>query len=291
MRERLMRGTLLLAVAFLLLAGCDAQSSGRATVPAGTPTPSPSAPDSPAPTPPPCEQAISQGTHVTQTGDFSFTDVGPAALAYPSVMLPDNILLTKPYQLHAADFAGSPITNAYLFEFVVCNVSQTRTHTLQAVSAKITSFVGYSGQLNTWRGCDGALDSHHQYHGPGECGGAGCPLLFAATFPADATTGAEVTARQDSSECFGYTLPATLPITVGPDKAVQPWIGLGPLPAAGRYTFTFGLQIDGQTIYSPASPVVLLAPGHSWTARACEQPAMLSQITPTDPETYYICPS
>ncbi len=198
--------------------------------------------------------------------------------------------------MYATDFSNSPMTdpgsagNAGPFEFVVCNTSQMQTHTLEGVTAKITSFDGYSGQLNTWRWCDNALNSHQQQGSYYDCsGGEGCRLVLQASFPADATTGAEVNARQTACQ----DLVGTLPLALGPDKAAMISIGIAPPTAAGRYTFTVGLQLDGQTIYSSASPVVLLAPiAHRWTALACQQqPAMLSQITPTDPETYYICPS
>src|SRR5262249_14683298 len=114
MRERLMRGSFLLALACLALSGCDAQSSGRATIAAATATAttmhsatatSTSTPTSsltPAPLPLyTCEQTIPQGGHVTQIGDLRLSDVSLDHIGYPGVMLPDNTSLTKPYQLHA----------------------------------------------------------------------------------------------------------------------------------------------------------------------------------------------
>jgi hypothetical protein len=309
MRERLMHGAFQLSLACLLLAGCGAQSSGRATTASATPTATAMSPTAyagtltPAPLPPyTCEQAISQGAHVTQIGDIRLTDVSLSFLSYPSVMLPDNTPLTKPDQLHAkgpdtyaTDFPGSPMTNpgspgnAGAFDLVVCNTSQTQTHVLDSVTIKITSFEGYGGQLNAWRWCDNALDSHKQSTFYDCSGGTNCRLVLQASFPASATTGAEVDARQ--ADCQAFVGP--LPLALGPDKAVQISTTIAPPSAAGKYTFTFGLRLDGQTIYSAASPVVLLAPvAHHWSGLACQNsPAMLAQITPTNPETYYICPS
>jgi hypothetical protein len=133
MQRRYVVTALSIALAILVLASCGqtthptgtaaaatptattllAGTAVPATIPAGTMTPAPAASGLLT-----CEQSISQGAHVTQIEDFRLTDVGLDFLSYPSVMLPDNTPLTKPYQLHAkgsdayaTDFPSSPITD------------------------------------------------------------------------------------------------------------------------------------------------------------------------------------
>jgi hypothetical protein len=81
-----------------------------------------------------------------------------------------------------------------------------------------------------------------------------------------------------------------LPFTLNPGKSVTLSLGMD-TPPIGTYTFAFGFTFDGASpIYSANSPHTLLAPvAHKWTGTACQQPALEAQITPTNPETYYIC--
>lgn len=253
-----------------------------------------------------CDGYIDPSAHTTQHGDLAFADVGLAFLSYPSFLLPENTSLTKPYQLHAkgsaayaTDFAGSPLTNPKIdsepgggYSFVVCNTSRTQTHIVQGVTAQLTSFVPSAGQVNTWRWCDNALDSHRQSTMYDCSGGTIASFAFHASFPSDSPVGTEVSMRQTGSrgpQGENYAVPLAL----RPGKAVILQLGLDRPQAPGRYTFTFGVQVDGQTLSSSASPVVLLAPvAHHWSDLACQnQPTMLAQIVPTSPETYYICPA
>jgi hypothetical protein len=240
---------------------------------------------------------------VIGAGDMLYTQPLMAGLSYPNVMLPDGTPLTHPYKLSSTDtktdFPTSPITNPSIsnqaggFIFGVCNASASKTHTLQALTVKITAFTSYGGQLNQWNGCDGTTDSHHQLTASG-CGGAiALCMCFHAPFAPGATTGAEVTTSQiDDSLSSPGDHAGKLPFAMGPGQAFFAYISMDKPSGAGQYTFAMGMQVDGKTSYSLSSPKVLLAPvAHKWTGMACQQAAMLNQITATNPESYYICPS
>jgi hypothetical protein len=247
------------------------------------------------------------GLHVTQIGDLLFTPVQLGGLAYPSAMLPDGTPLDKPFKMtsqnlsnYTADFPTSPITNPSLmgmgdgFNLQICNVSSGARHVLQSVSERIETFTTYSGALNSWNRCDGSVDSHHQL-GPAGCGGAiAYCVCFSASFPAGSVAGATVTATQtDSSLNSPGDGLAKFPMTLDPGKAVGFYVSTGSSWTPGRYVFNIGVAVDGGVaIYAPTpAGEVLLAPvAHKWNASTClNTPALLSQITPTTPETYYIC--
>jgi hypothetical protein len=256
------------------------------------------------------------GLHVTQVGDLLFAPVTLGGLTYPSIMLPDGTALSQPFKLAHdniptaggaggyVDFPGAPLANPALgnngskgsgFVLRVCNVSSGARHVLQQVSVRIQSFTDYANQLNQWSWCDGSLDSHHNPTAQG-CGGAAvfC-TCFDAEFPAGApSVGATATATQTdgSLNAPGDGL-ATFPFVLAAGKAVQLGVTLG-APGPGRYVFNIGLTYDGGSspVYAPTpAPEVLLAPvAHKWDGMTCmNTPSLLSQITPTAPETYYIC--
>jgi hypothetical protein len=242
---------------------------------------------------------------VVASGDMLLSQALLGFLAYPNVMLPDGTSLAKPYKIsdpgpaaYSTDFAASPLTNPSLsdrgggFTFGICNASTTKSHTLQALTAKITTFTGYGGQLSQWNGCDGATDSHHQLTGGG-CGGAmpGC-LCFHAPFAPGAGAGTEVTTAQvDDSLNAPGDHAGKLPLTLAPGKAITVFVGMAKPSAAGQYVVALGMQVDGAKGYTPSSAKLLLAPvAHKWTGHACQSPAMLAQIGATTPNTYYICP-
>jgi hypothetical protein len=308
-----MRNRLILVAIILVLGSlaCALPTPGGSATATATPTVSPF---TATPSPTPVSAALitkcfgSSSTSVGKvvgSGDMLYSQPLMGFLAYPNVMLPDGTPLAKPYKIssagpaaYATDFLTSPITNPSLsdtgggFYFGICNTSATKSHTLQAITAKIVAFVAYGGQLNQWNGCDGATDSHHQLAGGG-CGGAmaGC-VCFHAPFATSAGAGAEVTTTQtnDSLNAPGDHA-GKLPLALGPGHVVFVFVGMSKPSAAGQYTLTMGLQVDGKTSYSPASPSLLLAPvAHKWTGQACQSPAMLAQITATTPETYYLCP-
>jgi hypothetical protein len=177
----------------------------------------------------------------------------------------------------------------------VCNVSSTVRHTLQGVSVRIRSFTAYTGQLNQWNWCHGAVDSQHHGTGSG-CGGAlvGCVCFF-ATFPASAGAGDTVTATQtDGTLNRPGDGGVNFPFTLDPGKGMIVIANVGPPTAPGRYVFDIGVSYDSGSspVYAPTpTPEVLLAPvAHTWDGPTClNSPALLAQITPTTPETYYIC--
>ncbi len=310
-----MRNRLILVAIVLVLGslGCSLPTTGGTTAAQATATATKAPTATPSPTPVPAAlitkcfgASASQVGHVIASGDMLYTQPLMAFLSYPNVMLPDGTSLAKPYKLHNSgpdaykiDFPTSPITNPSVsneaggFVFGVCNASAAQTHTLQALTGKITVFAGYAGQLSQWNGCDGTIDSHHQLAGGG-CGGAtALCMCFHAPFAANAGAGAEVTTTTiDDSLNNPGDHAGKLPFAMAPGQAFFAFLSMDKPTAAGQYTFIFGLQVDGKTSYSPASPSVLLAPvAHKWTGQACQsQPAMLAQITPTVPESYYICP-
>lgn len=292
----------------ILLAGCSTTSISGAT-PTNTTPPIATAP--PIPTIAPAILAACFGADATrpqqaiQVGDLLITQVELGGLSYPAVMLPDNAAPTKPFLLHRSDgdayqtdFPHSPITNPSMeehgggFQFSICNISTTSPHVLKSVSAKISALTTYTGQVNQWQACEGTLSSHHQLAGGG-CGGglAGC-ICFRAKFPDTATAGTDVpmsqtdTTLNDPGDGLGK-----LPLSLGPGEAVTLLVGMEKPKAPATYTFTFGLTFDSAAaVFTPASPAVLLAPiAHSWTGENCQKPALLAQITATNPETYYIC--
>ena len=74
---------------------------------------------------------------------------------------------TTPYKLtgsgpsdYSVDFPTSPITNPEMdvsgggFVLNVCNVSSSKSHILQAVSAKLVAFTAYTNPLNEWQACN-----------------------------------------------------------------------------------------------------------------------------------------
>lgn len=298
----------------VLLAGCGVTTPiAASSTPPPTPMSTATATVSPTVTPVPtksstasasCSGSTSSIAQATRSGDLLISSVTLGYLAYSSVMLPDGTPTDKPYKLTAdssqaytADFPNSPATNPGLneigaggYQVTICNTSTSHAHVLQAVSARITGFTPYTGQLNSWLFCDGTLTSHHQ-PGSGGCGGgfAGCDCFHAAFPGTSAGATVTMTQTQDTLNIPGDH-QGKLPFTLSPGKSVTLFLGLD-TPPPGTYTFAFGFTFDGASpIYSVNSPKTLLAPvAHKWTGAACQQPALEAQITPTNPETYYIC--
>jgi hypothetical protein len=179
------------------------------------------------------------------------------------------------------------------FVISVCNVSGSASHVLQAVSAKLVSFTAYNGALNEWQACNAPVDSHGNPTAGG-CGGAvaGCDCFHTA-FPDNSPVGTEesMTQTDDTLNNPGDHL-AKLPFTLAAGKSIQFFAAMEVPKPAGQYGFLFNLQFDGTKVASPNSPVVLLAPvAHEWTGQACLKAPFMAQITPTNPESYYICPN
>src|SRR5262249_7235790 len=144
------------------------------------------------------------------------------------VKLPDGTPLDKPFQVQGNTFTDSPITDPSMeehgggFEFGVCNLSKTRSHTLQSMTARIAALTAYSGSLSRWQACDDQMTSHHELTGGG-CGGglAGC-ICFRAVFSSSAVAGSEVdmvqtdASRNDPGDNLGK-----FPLALAPGKAIH----------------------------------------------------------------------
>lgn len=298
----------------VLVAGCGGSASAHSTSAAPTATLVPTATPTATPIPTAPAGAFTACFHgnpslqapALQYGDLVISQLAMGGLSYPSVALPNTASPSAPFEVHgdgpatyAVDFPNSPVVNPSLtdhaggFEIGVCNVSSTQAHVLQSVSAKLVSVTPYAGQLNEWMACDGVIDSHHQPTGGG-CGGAIADCAcFHAVFPDGAPAGTEVTMSQTG---FALNNPgdglAKLPLSLAPGTSVTLFLGMDKFKAATTYTLGFGFAFDGAPpMYAPTSPPILLAPNaHAWGALNClKQPSLLAQITPTNPETYYIC--
>lgn len=301
------RGIIGIIALLVVLTGCGTTAANSTTTPTPTATVAPTA--TPAPTVSSavvsaCFGSTVSPSQVIQSGDILVSPVYVNYLAYASVMLPDGTPTNKPYQLttsaraaYTADFPNSPVTNPALedggggFYLQLCNSSATQAHVLQSVAASIVSSTPYTAQLSSWNVCDGTMDSHHLVTGGG-CGGGISPCMcFHAAFPSS-SAGTTVTMTQNTS-----LLPAVasdsigeLPFTLNPGQSLPLKLGMDRLPT-GTYTFAFGVTFDsGSPLFSANSPVTLLAPvAHKWTGTGCQQSTLEAQITPTNPETYYIC--
>lgn len=295
-------------MSMVILAGCGAGTAAYA-FPTSTPSPAAKATAT-------VEGSISQTTAatcfgseyashygLTPIGDFLMTPVTLSGQAYPASMLPDGTSLTKPFQLHqdaTTGIAPGPMTNPNLAEDVggftlgLCNISASQAHAITSISATIATFTPFSGQLSQWNPCQGMMDSHHQLS-PAGCGGGGIGYTrFHAVFQGSATAGMSVEMRQT-----GFDLETQgdgagrLPLVIAPKQVIYFGVGMDAPAQAGSYTFTFDVHLQsGETLTTTASTTLLLAPvAHNWDGRSCTQSAFLSQIMPTNPETYYICPA
>ncbi len=290
----------------MVLAGCGRAASADGTQ-TSTPSPTASATATATATISATAAAACFGsayaTHnsITQVGDFLVTPVQLSGHAYGSVALPADISLTKPYQLPSGSALPSNLTtNPSLdegmggFYFGLCNISASQTHTITSVTATISAFTAYSGQLSQWNPCQGSMTSHRQLT-PAGCGGGGGVLpSFHATFQGSPAVGTSVEMRQTGLDMPGGPSSSSLPLAVAPGRVIYFGLGMDTLSQAGNYAFTFGVRFqNGEApLMSTASPTVLLAPdAHSWDGNSCNKSAFLSQISATNPETYYVCPA
>jgi hypothetical protein len=310
----------------LVLAGCAppisvvSYSTSTATaVPTATlvPTTTPTTVVGVAPTAPPSlvnDCFINPGVfQARQIGDMLYTPMGLNTYDYPGAALPDAASLTQPFKLivpsqvsYTADFPNSPYTNPLVtgqadgFGFEVCNASTTQSHVLHSIIAKIVSLTPYTGQLSEWNGCDTAITSQHQIVPFGMCRPeppAQHCMCFHAKFPTPEAAGSAVEMTQTDAEVYapgpGQGIAGTLPLTLAPRQSIWFQLDMDQPTTPGLYEFTFGLMLDdaGITFDPYTGHTVLLAPvAHKWSGQAClSQPALLAQITPTSPETYYIC--
>ena len=248
-----------------------------------------------------CSTDTSGQIKYEQIGDLKVSEVH-FVLAYPARELPSNLDTSKPYQLptNAYDFPNPPVNpragNGSGYGFTVCNTSRTTSHVIIGVTTTISAFTPYTGKLNVWQFCDSVFARPGGVV-VGGCGGAYlADESLQASFSANATTGAQVTATQvgtgDSSGNGGPNA-APLPVSLGPGQMLVFGLGVTPPTAAGAYTFAFGLNYDSVT----AAPITTMQPtlfdsaAVKWNGQNCTKPALQSQIptAATNPPTNYVC--
>ncbi len=286
----------ILLLTSLLLAGCGASSSTGVTK-----------------TIEPAASCASQSLYASATragdllirGDFTVE-------AHPKMKLPDGIPL-KPLQVQfgsstagvavladprANPFMGSP-TGGYLI--TVCNASATRAHIIQGVAVRIDDFTSHSGALNQWEtSCAGGpYDSSTMGLGEGDdCSsspGLACAYVN-ADFPAAAGAGTQVAATQvDFGGEYEYSCSLSqvgpLPISLPPGADMSIHLGMTIPTSPGTYAFAVGIVADNAAPTFISLPTMLFTPiAHEWNGRACQTPAMQSQIPAASVPTWYICP-
>ena len=294
-------------VAMTLLAGCAQPSSGQdsptaAAAPTATAQPTPIATHGAITSGHPCETDSSGQVSYVLLGDLKVSQVH-FTLAYPSLQLPSNLDGSKPYKLpaNAYDPPNPPVnpnvSSGAGYGFTVCNTSGTTSHIIVGVTTSISAFQPYVGQLNVWQFCD-SVYARPDGIGGGGCGGANIfDESVQATFAANATTGAQVTATLvgtgDTSEGGGGSDTASLPISLGPGQMLIFTMGVTPPIAAGTYSFAFGLNYDAVTAapISTMQPTIFDTLAEKWNGQNCTSPTLLSQIptTVTNPPTNYVC--
>jgi hypothetical protein len=291
-----------------LLVGCAQSSSGQtaptaSVAPTATTQPTPIATHGAITSGHPCETDASGQVSYVQMGDLKVSQVH-FTLAYPSLQLPSNLDGSKPYKLpvNAYDPPNPPVNpnvgSGSGYGFTVCNTSSATSHIIAGVTASISAFQPYNGQLNVWQFCD-SVYARPDGIGGGGCGGANIfDESVQATFAANATTGAQVTATLvgtgDTSDGGGGSdTTAPLPISLGPGQMVIFTMGVTPPIAAGTYTFAFGLNYDAVTAapISTMQPTIFDTLAETWNGQNCLSPTLLSQIptTVTNPPTNYVC--
>ncbi|HEX9039190.1 MAG TPA: hypothetical protein VF808_19575 [Ktedonobacterales bacterium] len=302
----------------LLAAGCGVSSTTGATAPTSTPSisASPTATETPAPNPtatpePPCD-TTAQFANATRAGDLLLSDMGVNFLyGAPGVKLPDATPL-KPVQIQYGPstsgllLSGDPLTNPKLqedtsgsgggYEIDICNASATQTHTIQAVTARLTGFTSYSGPLQEWPGGCAQQAFDAKTRGPSDPGCGGGPYspceYMHANFLTTAGVGAKVIAKQTGD---GRDVPygscgqfGPLPVALAPGVAMSVNIGVTAPTAQGTYSFAFGFVVDGAApAYISVTPTLLAPIAHLWGY--CTT-AVEAQIPTTKDDTYYICP-
>jgi hypothetical protein len=309
-RSLLTLGALALTLVFAACGGPQSTVVRQATAtPTATATPQPTITPSVMTA---CFGADAAGLKVTKIGDLLFAPITFGYLSYPSVQLPDGLSLSEPYKMPdslATVTPGAPagvsLINPKLtglgagLLLLLCNTATAQSHMVTSVSARIDAFTPYSGLANQWPPCEASVNSHLQLSGGG-CGGSSGPCVcVGATFPDGAAQGTTVVAANQPSADLG------LPVTLAPGEAgrlfvsillpstpsTTPFISYVP-NTPGYYTFNLGTSIDGATAFFPAAPgpKMLLAPAHLWQGQICmDAPSLKAQITPTSPETYYVC--
>ncbi|HKW19938.1 MAG TPA: zf-HC2 domain-containing protein, partial [Ktedonobacterales bacterium] len=192
-----------------------------------------------------CSTDTSGRTSYVYIGDLKVSKVD-FANAYPANELPANLDQAKPYQL--PDNLPNPPNPAVnpepWYDLTVCNTSNTTSHVIRGLTARIAAFTPYSGTLNSYMFCDQYYQRPNGVSGGGCGGGLAADEWLRADFAANATAGAQVTATQDGSN-IGNAPP--LPVSLGPGQMLFMALRMTPPTALGTYTFAFGLNYDSVT--------------------------------------------
>jgi hypothetical protein len=217
-------------------------------------------------------------------------------LSYPRVHLPEGTPL-KPLQVPGpgmnprlpSDAPTNPELSLLGGGYVValCNGS-AQTHRIDSVAVRLDRVTPYTGQLNEWVFCALAYTRSFPTGGGGCGGGPGQDEYVQGAFAPTAPPGTVIETTQTPG------VPSDRYGTLPPGETILIDVGIVPPTAAGYYTVSFGLAIDGATpAFAAVTPATLLAPvAHEWTGEACLAPEMQSQIPPaTNPPTFYLCPA
>lgn len=237
----------------------------------------------------PCSTDTSGRTSYVYIGDLKVSKVD-FANAYPANQLPSNLDQAKPYQLpdNLPNPPNPPVNPEPWYDLTVCNTSNTTSHVIRGLTARIAAFTHYSGTLNSYMFCDGYYQRPNGVGGGGCGGGLAADEWLQADFAANATAGARVTATQDSSN-VGSAPP--LPVSLGPGQMLFMALRMTPPTAPGTYAFAFGLNYDSVTSapISMMQPTIFDSAAVKWTGGNCTKPALLSQIPAGDTTGKYVC--
>lgn len=230
-------------------------------------------------------------------------------LAYPSAQIPSSqpaapLLapnFTRPdYWAANTTAVVDPILDEGHGGYVlaICNPSD-RPHTINAVQVSLAKMTPFTDQLGVWQPCEGSY-SPVTKSASGGCGGADFENEYLhAAFAADASVGTSVTATQtgsNQSDISNSVNFGPLPVTLKPGQAMTIEVGVTRPSAAGYYTYSFALTVDGASTGTVAySLMTLLSPqARIWNGAACQTSAMQAMIAkepaPTG-DTRYICPA
>ncbi len=294
----------------VVLAGCGTKSPAAT----GTRTPLPS--PTPIPTVSYVEAAaackglpsISSGTGPTF---YRFGDVLVSVGSYAGIAsrkLPDDTALAplsmpdpNDQAALSARYPGRPMVNPIGMgvHFTICNASGTQSHEIEGVTMRIQQFTPYVGRVQMWTECDGYY-TRSDPHGVvgGGCGyGVHADETLKVTFPANAATGAELTASWVSASDTPTDSTRTAPI--GPLPAALPAgqvmevLVSGAPTTTGTYALAVAPTVDHTRLaFTRADvPALFATAPQKWTGEACLTSAMQRQIpAATTPPTYYICP-
>ena len=290
----------------ILVVGCGASTTAQpgAATPKNTPTATATVPPTPVATHGvvtsghPCGDDPGGQVSYVRIGDLKVSEAH-FMLAYPARQLPATLDTSRPYKLPANAYdPPSPPVNPHVkggsgYGFVVCNTSAKTSHVIAGVTVGISVFTPHTGKLNVWQFCDPV------YARPDGLGGGGCGGAYQydealqASFAANATTGAQVTATHVTGDYPDASDLPPLPIALGPGQMIVLSLGITPPTAPGTYTFAFGLNYDTVTAapISSMEPTLFDSAAIKWSGETCTKPALLSQIptTVTTPPINYVC--